>query len=147
MVTAVLILLGALPYLFGGLLSWYMTIHPETGWVFPAAAAFTLAAWAVISFLAFRSTDRISKVVIPLNFIPFVDLVLAAVQVLILKNFWPNVIGTYTSLFYLPVMDVGFALTHWTNSMFWAYLVSFILLAGASFAGCELKKQLLRHRM
>jgi len=147
MITVLLILLGALPYLFGGLLYWYMTIHPEMGWVFPAAAAFTLAVWAVLSFIAFRFTNRISKVVIPLNFIPFVDLVLVAVQVLILKSFWPNVIGTYTSLFYLPVMDAGFALTHWTNSMFWAYVASFILLVVASFAGCELKKQLLRHRM
>jgi len=147
MITVLLVILGALPYFFGGLLYWYMTIHPETGWVFPAAAAFTLAVWAVISFLAFRFTDRISRVVIPLNFIPFVDLVLVAVQILILKSAWPNVIGTYTSLFYLPVMEVGFALVSWTNSMFWAYLASFVLLAAASFAGCQLRKQLLRHRM
>jgi len=147
MITAWLIIAGALPYLFGGLLNWYMNLRPEAVWIFPLAVAFTLAVWAVLSFMAFRPDGRIGRVVISLNFIAFVDLLLVAAQELVLKSYWPNTIGIYTQLFYLPVLDAGFALTRWTSSMFWSYLASFVLLLAASFAGCKLKKRLLCHRM
>lgn len=143
--TLFLIALGALPFLLGGLLYQYMYMagSQTANWFFSLAAFLLLAVWFTAAFAARRSGAGTGKVMVCLNLIPLLDLLLVAVQELVLGSFWPNAAGTWSSLFFLPMLDLAFALTYWywSGVMFFIYLASFLLPAAASLAGCALGRK------
>lgn len=49
-----------------------------------------------------------------------------------------NAVGSWSQLFYLPLIKVGFTLANWSHTMFIAYAVSFVLMVATSILGCKI---------
>ncbi len=134
------ILLGFIPYGLGGLMDWYMLSNINSIPPFKLIAFAVLLLWAVFAYvLRFRLTTK--ETVLFLNIIPAVDLILVAVQELIVGAYWPNIIGAMTQLYYLPLLNLSFSLTFWAGTTFLAYCSAFLLMCIVAFLGCELHKK------
>lgn len=131
---------GFLPFVFGGLMNWYMMTNPNALPPFFLIAMGMLILWAVVSFFMMGRIQNEKKVVLSLNGVAFIVLILLGVQEMVLQAYWMNPVGTWTQFFYLPLLRLGFTFTSWTPSMFFAYAASFLLMLLASVLGCRLKK-------
>ena len=139
---AVLVVLGALPFVIGGIQNWYLLTYMDSILPIRLVPILFLLVWGSIAFLVKGNRQRARKVVIFLNLIAALDLLLLGVQELILHAYFLNIIGRYSQHFYLPIIWLGARLTRWSHSTFPAYVASFLLMVGASFIGCKLKGKL-----
>ena len=139
--TLVLILLGALPFVFGGVQNWDMTTHMDSILPYTLIAFAVLLIWGLLAFFFNQDGTQTKRIVVCLNLIAAVDLFLIGVQELILHAYWMNLIGAWSQFFYLPVLRFGFSLTSWSSRMFPAYAASFLLMVGVSLLGCKLREK------
>ena len=102
--TLVLILLGALPFVFGGVQNWYMTTHMDSLLPYTLIAFAVLLIWGLLAFFFNQDGTQTKRIVVCLNLIAAVDLFLIGVQELILHAYWMNLIGAWSQFFYLPVL-------------------------------------------
>lgn len=136
------VVLGALPFVVGGIQNWYMLTYMDSVLPYGMISVSFLLGWGCIAFLLKGNRQRTEKIVIFQNLIAVLNLLLIGVQELILHAYWMNIIGLWSQLFYLPMINLGSRITTWSHSVFPAYAVSFILMVGASFAGCKLRENL-----
>ena len=139
--TWVLILLGALPFVFGGIQNWYMTTHMDYNPPYTLIAVAVLLIWGLLTFLFNKDGGRTKHIVVCLNLIAAVDLFLIGIQELIRHAYWMNPIGAWSQLFYLPILNFGFTFTSWSPRVFLAYAAAFLLMVGASLLGCKLREK------
>lgn len=139
--TAALLILGALPFAVGRIQDWYMSANLNSSLPYGVISLAFLSAWGLLAFLMNGNGKRTKQIVIFLNLIAAFDLVLIGIQILVLHAYWPNGIGIWTQLFYLPVLNLGFCLTSWSHGVFSAYAAGFILMVGVTFAGCKLREK------
>lgn len=135
--SVLLIALGCLPFVFGGLLNGYMMQHMDKTPPFLLINLLFIALWFAIAICFRPHMESTGKTVRWLNLVPFVVLVVLAVQELIVGAYWPNVVGQYTQYFYLPMLFLGFRLTAWVGSVFMAYVASFGLMVAVSVLACR----------
>jgi len=136
------IIVGALPFVVGGIQNWYMLTYMDSILPYGMISVFFLIVWGCAAFLLNGNHQNTKKIVVFLNLIAVIDLLLIGAQELIFHAYWMNSIGVWSQLFYLPMVNLGFSLTIWSHSVFPAYVVSFILMVAASFAGCNLREKL-----
>ncbi len=141
MFIGILLAMGLLPLLLGFFLNRYMMNLAVATPVLLGAAILLLALWGAVSFLAVRAGNGMGKVLALLHLIPLLALALVLVQLVVLGSFFPNPLGIWPQLYYLPLMEVGFRLVRWSGSMALAYAACFLLLAAASLAGCALGRR------
>lgn len=139
--TATLLILGALPFAVGRIQDWYMSTSLYSSLPYWVISLAFLSAWGFLAFLMNGNGKRTKRIVIFLNLIAALDLILIGIQILVLHSYWPNGIGIWTQLFYLPVLNLGFRLTSWSHGVFPAYAAGFILMVGVTFAGCKLREK------
>lgn len=137
----ILAFLGLIPFAIGGFMNWFMLSHPETLPPYALIGIVTLLIWAAISFTVKAHVKDTKKLLIGLNLPAFAVLVLLCVQELLLKAYWQNPIGLWTQLYYLPLINISTRLAMWSSHLFVVYCAAFILLLGASFVGCKLRKK------
>lgn len=142
--TILLVLLGAIPYLLGYAMNWYILEHPDTLPPFGRIAALFLLFWGLLAFLCNRKGAQTKQVVRFLNLFAALNLMLLGVQELILRAYWSNWIGLVTQFFYFPVLNLRFTLTVRFSSVFVAYIVCFILMAAVSYVGCRIREKVHR---
>ena len=138
----ILVMLGALPFIAGGIQNWYMLTYVDALLPYGLISVFFLFVWGCVAFLLNGNGQRTKEIVIFLNLIAVLDLLLIGVQELIFHAYWMNSIGLWSQLFYLPIVNLGFSLTTWSHRVFPAYVVSFVLMVAVSFAGCKLREKL-----
>ena len=139
---ALVVTLGALPFIVGGMQNWYMLSYTDLLLPYGLISVSFLLVWGCIAFLLNANHQSTHKIVIFLNLIAMLDLLLIGVQELIFHAYWMNSIGVWSQLFYLPVINLGFGLTKWGHSVFLAYAAGFVLMVAASFVGCKLREKL-----
>lgn len=141
--TLPLIPLGALPFLAGWALD--LLMHRVTVVLpFRLIGLLFLLLWGGLAFLLRGRRISLRQVLLPLHTIPALVLVLLAIQELVLHAYWFNPIGLWTQRFYLPVLNLGFALMSWSHTVFSAYCAGFALMFLAAALGCALRGRL-RH--
>lgn len=133
--------LGAFPFLIGGIQNWYMLSYIDSILSYGFISLAVLLLWGCIAYLLNDRYQRTKAIVISLNLIAALDLLLLGIQELMLHSYWMNLVGKWTQLFYLPMINLGFNLTNWSHSVFTAYVACFVLMVVASFAGCKLKER------
>ena len=134
------ILLGFIPYGLGRLMDWSMMEYSDTLPPLKLIAFAVLLLWGILAYLLrFRLTTK--DTILFLNVIPALNLLLIAIQELILKAYWPNMLGIMTQLYYLPLLNLSYGLTFWAHTVFPAYCAAFLLMGIVSFLGCEIHKQ------
>ena len=142
---AIAFILGVLPFLVGGIQNWYMLTYVDSAvdsaLPYGSISLVVLLLWGCIAFLLNYNCRRTKEIVVSLNFIAALDLLLIGIQELILHAYWMNLVGKWSQLFYLPMINLGFNLTNWSHSVFPAYVACFILMVAVSFVGCKLKEK------
>jgi len=138
---AILILLGLLPFALGGFLNWFMMANSGVLPYLMPIGLVTLLLWAAMAFAVKPYAKSTKKTVVGLNLPALIVLILVGIQELVLHAYWPNVIGSWTQVFYLPLLHLGFRLTFWSHGVFSAYCASFLLMAAASAMGCAIRKK------
>ena len=142
--SAVFFILGALPYALGYMQNQFMLNNADTLLPYRLISIFFLLLWGLIAFLLNSSGRRTKEIVIFMNLLAAVDLLLVGIQELYLHAYWPDFVGLWSQLFYLPVINLSFRLTTWSSGVFVAYALSFVLMAAASFFGCKLREKIMR---
>lgn len=139
-----LVILGAIPYLLGYAMNWYMMEYADTVLPFRWISVLFLLFWGLLAFLCNRKGAHSKQVICFLNLFAALNLVLLGVQEVILGAYWSNSLGLITQFFYLPVLNLGFGLSSCSSSVFVAYVVCFILMVAASYVGCRVRENLQR---
>ena len=140
----VLIALGLIPFALGGLLQWILTLNnfllaPATLLIISLV---TLLIWGVLAYLIKPYIKSTKNVMLGLHAVPLIILLLNGIQGPILHQYWPNLFGLLTQIYYLPLVRIGSLLTAWFGTnMFIICLVSFLLMVLTAFAGCKLNKK------
>ncbi len=138
--TILLILLGALPYLIGGLLNQYLLSATDDFPSLGLIAFVFLLFWAALACLCNRKGEHTRQVFLCMNVIPTVNLLLIGFQELILHRYWLNIVGAYCQHYFLPVLTWGFRLSNWSSKTFAAFAVCYGLMALAAWLGCKLRE-------
>ena len=138
------LIIGAVPFAIGSLLNWYMMTYTEIALPYTLIAIIFLLLWAAVAFVCNKNGNNTKKVIVFLNLFGFLDLLLIAIQILIFNAYWFNYVGILTQHFYLPILNIGFKLASWSNSVFTSYFLSFALLVLATYIGCKLKEKMVK---
>lgn len=136
-----LIGLGFVPLLAGVLMDSFLMAFQNTVLPFLLISVASLVGWGVIAFRWEPKVQKTWKLVLFHNLVPAGVFVLICVQQLGMGRFWSGVVGAWSQMFYLPVLNLGYSLTKWSTSLFPAYCASFLLMLIASFVGCQLGKR------
>lgn len=97
-----LIILGAIPYLLGYAMNWYMMEHMDALLPFKWIAVLFLLFWGLLAFLCNRKGAHSKRVILFLNLFAALNLVLLGVQEVILGAYWSNSLGLITQFFIFP---------------------------------------------
>ncbi len=139
--TIILLLLGATPFLFGGIVNWYVMQHLDASLPFEVIGIVFLAYWGLLAFLFSRKGIQTKRVVLLLNFVAAIVLVLLGIQEIVFHDYWADSIGIWTQFFYLPVLRIGAIfyrlLAPLSGNMYLIDIFSFILMVAASYVGCK----------
>ena len=133
--------LGVFPFLIGGIQNWYMLTYVDSVLPYGFISLAVLLLWGCIAYLLNDRYHRTKSIVISLNLIATLVLLLLGIQELMLHAYWMNLVGKWSQLFYLPMINLGFSLTNWGHSVFAAYVACFILMVAVSIVGCKLKEK------
>lgn len=143
--TLVLLLFGLLPLPLGLLCEYTISAFPATLPPLFLIGLLFLLFWGGIAFLVKPRSGSIRQVVLALNAPALLFLLLIADQVYLFGSFWPNSLGRWSQCFFLPVLRIASALTTWVplcyilpGFLYWC--ACFLLMAGASWLGCKLRK-------
>lgn len=139
--TFALIALGALPLGLGSIQNWYMQTHPDARMPYGLIALAVLLLWGTLAFLLNGQGRKTKKVMLFLHAIAAADLLLVAIQELIVHGYFVNSIGLWTQYFFLPLLWLGFGVTGWSAFVFPAYAASFCLLLAAAYLGCKIREK------
>ena len=128
-------LLGLTPFLLGWSLDKIMLlgILPPLFWLSFAM----LALWFWFGRLACRGSGSPFPALLLLNLPAALVLILVLIQELIRGAYWFNPVGLLSQLFYLPMLNLSFTFTAWASRVWPAYVLSFLLMTGASLLGCR----------
>lgn len=119
------LLMGCSPFLIGRLQDFVMmnTFIPLT-----FISCLMLLLWGGFGVLALRFMNERKTSLLLLNTPAAVVLLLILVQEWVVGAYWFNFVGTYTQMFYLPFISLGFRLVFWADTVVPAYIAAFILL-------------------
>ncbi len=132
----ILLLVSTIPFLVGSFLNYAATVvRPEETPPFKIFAIGSILVWILIAYIMRPKLQSMEELMIWQNAVPFIDLVLLCLQELILRSYFPGILGAWTQFYYLPILVFGYDLTTWTHRMFTAYIASFLLLALAAYLG------------
>ena len=135
------VLLGLIPFVFGGFMNWYMMEYMDKLPPYLLISIAVLVIWVAIAFAMKCLLRDSKKVILGLNSVPLLVMVLFGIQDLVLGAFWMNPLGQWTQYYYLPLMNLGYRLTTWSSRMTTTVAASFLLLVAASVLGCRLEKK------
>jgi hypothetical protein len=140
---AILLISGLIPFLMGYLMNWsILTMFFDVNVPYALISIITLVIWGLLGYFLSGYSGTHKQTVILMNLPAFIVLILIAVQLLVFKAYWLNIIGLAVQIFYLPFLNISFLLTSWSHSMLAAYIAAFILMVAASSLGCYINKKL-----
>lgn len=137
-INVLVIIAGAFPLMVGSILNKIMLEKLESVLPLLLIGLLFLNVWLMTAFLFQNRMKNTKRVVVLLNAIAAIDLLLLAIQELVIHAYWGNMIGVWSQLFYLPIVKFGFMVTSWSHTMFSAYAASFILMLAVSLLGCKI---------
>lgn len=131
------IILGLTPFLFGGFLNWIMLTFSNLVPNLILVAVMFLLMWFLFARILSGCVGRWA--VLLLNLPAFLVLILLGIQELYFGSYWLNFVGIWTQYFYLPLLNLGYALTTFFHRLTPAYCACFLIMAAVSALGCKFK--------
>ncbi len=135
-------LIGFLPFVFGGIMNWFMMTYQNVLPPYMFISVGTLLFWFATVYFTRPYATSAKQLLCGIHLVPFVVIVMLFIQEIILNAYWRNFIGQWTQLYYLPLLHFGFLLTSWSHRIFTAYLMAFVMMVLAALGGCCLRRKI-----
>jgi len=135
-----LLLIGLIPFAIGYGLNalmlgaWYNGTLPY-GWI----GAGMLAVWFVLGLLARPLSGTAFKSAVIAHIPALIVLALLLYQEWVLGQYWLNVFGLVTQLFFLPLVNLTAKIAFFANTMPPVYIMAFLLLFAVFWLGGRLR--------
>lgn len=136
------VLFGFFPLLIGFIMNYalkvsnYMLVLPYT-----LIGIVVLGIWCTAAYIFNKKIRNPYKVMLLLNLIAFLDFLLICVQLFVYDQFWFNIVGIWSQVFYLPLTRLSSLIVRLLPLPYITTvpikLISFMLLLIASFIGCK----------
>ena len=132
---------GLLPLISGAALNAIVLARPDT--IPPAfwIGVVFLLLWGALGYLLCGGSDSKIEVTVYAHIIGAIFLLLALIQEIVLRSYWFNMIGSMTQYYFLALLNLGFTLTPGIPYMWAAEIAAFVLMYGAFYLGCHIKKR------
>jgi len=101
-----------------------------------------LIVWATLGYHLCGWDDSIAAVTVRAHAIALAFLLINLFQTLILGHFFANALGSLTQSYFLILLNLGTSLVPGNTIQLWmAELAAFILMVGAFYAGCRIRRR------
>lgn len=141
----ILFLIGLIPFVLGFLMNSWLMQNPNSILPFKLIGIIFLVFWVLVGFITckFEKTPYQSAVII--HSPALLVLLLIIFQHMILGQFWSNLFGLATQIYYLPLLNIsnfigGGLLVY--GHLWTACLMAFLLMYGSYYLGCYFFKNL-----
>ena len=135
----ILNLLGFIP-LFIGIIMNYI-IMQDVILSFNLIGFIFIILWIFVGYKTEGIEETPAKTSISIHIPAAFALILVLFQELILGQYWFNILGMLTQLFFLPLISIGSYLTFWTPRIWPVYIVAFLIMLGSYYIGIRIKKR------
>ena len=135
----ILLFCSASPFLLGYLLNYVTVKFDLYGSIILAISLSFTIYWFFIGYASASFIKSPIKSIVIGNIFAIADIILILFQELVLDRYFPNAVGTYTQMFYFPMLSVAFKvenMLHLPLSYGWmGYILSFILMLSVYYMG------------
>ena len=132
------VLLGFVPFILGWMTNWLLFGNVSVRIIVWFAALYGPIVWAALSYAACRMLRSVSKTMLLINAVAFIDLLLIYWQEMVRQQYFGGFIGACTQFYYLPWLRWGVLLAIETSTMVPAYFMSFLVMLICSYLGCKM---------
>ena len=141
-----LVLIGLIPFGLGFAMNSWLMDNPNSILPFRLIGILFLVFWVSVGFITckYAKTPYHSAVILHLPAL-FV-LLLVMYQDIVLEEYWSNLLGLATQVYYLPLINLSSFIFSYTMTgglfvqMSTATVVAFLLMYGSYYVGCYFKK-------
>jgi len=136
-----LVAVGLVPLALGAVLHAIVLARPDTiPPVFWIGVGFLLL-WGVLGYLLCGWGDSKIEVTAYAHLIGGIFLLLILFQEIVLGHYLSNALGLVTQSYFLLLLNVSFWLAPWAGYVWAVNIVALVLMIGAFYLGCHIKKK------
>ncbi|MPM24967.1 hypothetical protein SDC9_71456 [bioreactor metagenome] len=137
-----LLFMGLLPFFLGLSMNALLMRNMNLVLPYPLLGIAWLLLWGLLGCFTAGCAGSVKESSFLAHIIPLVVLLLLLYQELILGQYWFNLGGLATQLYYLPLLNIAFTLTAWAHRVWPAYIASFALMYAVFYwGGCIGKRR------
>jgi len=142
-----LFLLGLIPFVLGFLMNSWLMQNPDSILPFQLIGLIFLAFWVTIGFISYKFETSLLESAVIAHLPALLMLLFIMYQEIILGQFWSNLFGIATQLYYLPLINISssvvgifLSLTPWAINIWSASIIAFLLMLASYYVGYYFKK-------
>lgn len=124
----ILFCLGLIPLGLGFLMNSWIMANPYSFPPGKISGFLFLTLWTILGFISGRFTETAKKSSNIVHCPALIMLALLLFQEIILRRYWPNIIGIASQFFYLPLLSLSYSFINWQPFTWPAFIVSFLLI-------------------
>jgi len=142
-----LFFLGLIPFMLGFLMNSWLMQNPDSILPFQLIGLIFLAFWVTIGFISYKFETSLLESAVIAHLPALLMLLFIMYQEIILGQFWSNLFGIATQLYYLPLINISssvvgifLSLTPWAINIWSASIIAFLLMLASYYVGYYFKK-------
>jgi len=142
-----LFFLGLIPFVLGFLMNSWLMQNPDSILPFQLIGLIFLAFWVTIGFISYKFETSLLESAVIAHLPALLMLLFIMYQEIILGQFWSNLFGIATQLYYLPLINISssvvgifLSLTPWAINIWSASIIAFLLMLASYYVGYYFKK-------
>ena len=141
-----LVLIGLIPFVLGFAMNSWLIDNPNSILPFKPIGILFLVFWVWIGFIMCKYAETPYQSAVIIHLPALFVLLLVMYQDMVLEEYWSNLLGLATQVFYLPLINLSSFIFSYTMTgglyvqMSTSVIVAFLLMYGSYYVGCYLKK-------
>lgn len=140
----ILVLIGLIPFVLGFVMNSWMMQNPNSTLPFKLIGIILLGAWVLVGCITYKYDKTPYPAALIIHVPALLVLFLIMYQDMILGEFWSNLFGLATQVYYLPLIHISSLIFSFIGGgyvqMWTASIVAFLLMYGSYYVGCYFKK-------
>ena len=143
----ILFLLGLIPFVLGFFMNSWLMQNPDSIIPFQLIGLIFLAFWLMVGFISYKFEASLLKSAVIAHLPALLMLLFIMYQEIIRGQFWSNLFGIATQLYYLPLITISssivgifLSLTPWAINIWSTSIIAFLLMLASYYIGYHIKK-------
>ncbi|WP_210468068.1 hypothetical protein [Sporosarcina sp. 6E9] len=146
-----LFLLGLVPFVVGFLMNSWILQNQDSVLPFKLIGFIFLAFWVTVGFISYKFEKTLIKSAVIAHLPALLMLLFIMYQEIILGQYWANIFGTATQIYYLPLINISATidglfsfLIPGANGLGTIGFISILLMFATYYLGCFVRKSVQR---